>query len=175
MSNRVMKIWLLTDTHFGHAKLLEWGRPEGYEERIFQKLKMIKAGDTLYHLGDFCIGKESEWHKRFAEALPEVRKILIRGNHDHKSNHWYYAHGWDFVAESVRDRFYKKNVVLSHKPLERQSEVDINIHGHLHGNTHRNYESKDFYDTAYHRDIAPDITGYKPLDLQELLGDIQLA
>lgn len=35
-----MKIWLITDTHFGHDMLIQYGRPTDFTERIFKHLKV---------------------------------------------------------------------------------------------------------------------------------------
>lgn len=55
-----MKIWITTDTHFGHDMLIQYGRPTDFSERIFKGLEQVSPGDMLIHLGDFCIGKDEE-------------------------------------------------------------------------------------------------------------------
>jgi len=37
-----MKIYITTDTHFGHKKLIEWGRPEDFEDKIVNGFKQIE-------------------------------------------------------------------------------------------------------------------------------------
>ena len=65
------RIWIITDTHFNHDKMpLYCGRPVGFEEIIIKNLvRLIRPIDILIHLGDFCIGKDEEWHKRFLETV----------------------------------------------------------------------------------------------------------
>jgi len=73
------KIWIISDTHFNHEKLKTMGngRPDNYEELIMKGLKVIKSGDTIIHLGDFCIGKDEEWHMKWYQELKGVKKILV--------------------------------------------------------------------------------------------------
>jgi len=177
MSREIKNIWLITDTHFNHEKLktMGRGRPGNYEELLMKGLKVVKAGDTLIHLGDFCIGKDEEWHKRFNEALVGVRKILIKGNHDNKSYNWYLNHGWDSVCEIMQGRYFGKEVLFSHMPIRKKKlwetyhEPAINIHGHLHGAANR-HSADEIYDFDFNYDVAPDTHNYKPVLLKELLN-----
>jgi len=150
------------------------GRPDDFEDRIMKGLKVLKEGDTLIHLGDFCIGKDEEWHKRFHDALVGVKKILIRGNHDNKSYNWYLEHGWDSVCEIMQGRYFGKEVLFSHMPILKKKfweiyyEPVMNIHGHLHGAVNR-HNAETTYDFNFNYDVAPDTHGYKPVLLEELL------
>lgn len=50
-----MKVTAITDTHFGHAMLVNNGHREaGYEIKILRSIQDTK-GDILIHTGDFCI------------------------------------------------------------------------------------------------------------------------
>lgn len=40
-----MKIYLLTDTHYGHRKLEEWGRHAGFEGIISNNCSIIEGVD----------------------------------------------------------------------------------------------------------------------------------
>lgn len=89
-----MKVYATTDTHFGHEKLktMGEGRPDDYNEKMLKNFNKVQ-GDILIHCGDFCIGEDVKWHEEFFKATAKIkRKILVRGNHDHKSNSWYYDH-----------------------------------------------------------------------------------
>lgn len=159
-----MNHWLITDTHFGHARILEFcGRPLGFEQTILRRLEStIKPDDVLYHLGDFCIGNDERWHREFM-ANCKGRKILIRGNHDKKSISWYYEHGWDFVCDEVRVNLFGKDILISHKPSEHLS--DINIHGHHHNIGHHPEDEI----SPYHKLIYME-HDYMPLNLRGLVG-----
>ena len=136
-----MNYWITTDTHFGHDKLMEYlNRPKGFEDLILRRHQnTIKQGDVLIHLGDICIGNDKHWHAQFMKCLPSVKRWLIRGNHDKKTNHWYLNHGWDFVATTIQMRVYGLDILFSHIP-QPDSGYDINIHGHSHNNDHHRHE-----------------------------------
>jgi len=132
----MLKYWLLPDTHFGHHKMQEYcGRAEGFEEKILKNVgQWVSRGDVLIHLGDFCIYKDAEWHKRFMDVCAGKR-WLVRGNHDRKSLGWYFDHGWHCVADEIKLTVFGKTIVFSHKPLA-EGDFDINVHGHLHNTGH---------------------------------------
>lgn len=176
-----MKIWLITDTHFGHEKMHEYcNRPIGFEDKIFSELEKIPESDLLIHLGDICIGKDEYWHTVLAE-LP-FKKWLIRGNHDGKSLSWYLSHGWDYVGDEIKLKLFGKKILLSHTPLPLPDGFDINIHGHFHNTLHRLLEKqwvtpdeekrneKDLENlTPKHKLLAIEYTDYKSVTLESQL------
>lgn len=127
-----MNYYLTTDTHFNHTKMIEYcNRPENFEGIILENiLKVVKDDDVLIHLGDICIGKDEENHI-FIQSL-KCKKILVKGNHDNKSNQWYLEHGWDFVCDKFYMKFEGKIICFSHTPQKDNGDFDINIHGHFH-------------------------------------------
>lgn len=179
-----MKTWLITDTHFGHQQMVQWcNRPEDFSAQIFKNLEMIMPGDLIIHLGDFCIGKDANWHKAWFTALPEAKRILIRGNHDKRSNSWYMEHGWHLVCDSFTLNTHGKRILFSHIPQKDNGQFDLNIHGHFHNTLHRLLEArwvtpteeernKDDLKvlTPKHRLLAIEYTDYKPVQLTKFLN-----
>lgn len=131
-----MKYWVIADTHFGHDKMKEYcGRPDGFEIKTLKNIKsLVGEEDVLIHLGDFCIGQDSYWHKMFMDVC-KSKKWLIRGNHDRKSLTWYQNVGWDFVGDFVGLERYNKKILFSHKPTQFGQDF-LNIHGHCHNTFH---------------------------------------
>lgn len=159
-----MNYQLISDTHFNHLKLDEWGDRFGrWQEELWATLEMIPAEDILIHLGDICIGEDLEVHERIKNL--KCKKILVRGNHDKKSAQWYMEHGWDFVCDGMELLFHGHYLYLSHRPQRPTSYFTYNIHGHTHGNMHRSEEYLDFYSKEYHIDISPELIGYRTLRL----------
>jgi len=79
-----MSIYIISDTHFNHKNMIEYcGRPENFEDLIWENLKKIPSDAQLFHLGDICLGKDIEVHQRLS-TYP-FNKTLISGNHDKKS------------------------------------------------------------------------------------------
>lgn len=171
-----MKIWATSDTHFGHEKLIQWGRPPDFGERLLKSLASA-GGDMLIHCGDFCIGQDEKHAIAFMQAASRfTRKVLVRGNHDHKSYSWYLKMGFSHVCETMMFRMNGRNLLFSHIPiLKRPNEhwgafpPARNIHGHLHGNNHREgFHGNALYDPAYHYDLAPEIHGYRIVDVSKI-------
>ena len=136
-------MWLISDTHFNHANILQfvstWKdgqrvRPEFGEDAIQEMNEKIidnwnrtvMPGDKIYHLGD--IGSDKEWlTKTFARL--HGKKRLILGNHDNYDM-TFYAQFFEkiMVSRKVED------VILTHYPIRMDFELrrKANIHGHIH-------------------------------------------
>ena len=136
-----MNYWLMSDTHFGHNKLIDYcGRSFDFENLILKKMKnAISANDVVIHLGDFCFIDEEYWHTRYLQGPPHVRNWLILGNHDKKTLSWYLNIGWDFVATTMQMDIFGKKILFSHKP-QIDTGYDLNFHGHFHNSDHRRHE-----------------------------------
>lgn len=158
------------------------GREVGFEKKILRNIEDLQnfskpAEIILIHLGDFCIGNDEKWHEEWRKhTIHFKKKILIKGNHDNKSYSWYYDHGWDAVVESLRMKAFGKNLLLSHFPVLKKDsnytihpEIDLNIHGHLHGRANLSHRAVDGYDTNFNYDCAPDTHDYLPVKLQDII------
>lgn len=177
-----MNIWLTTDTHFNHDKMLEYcDRPENFEELISKGLSAIPKEDVLIHLGDICIGNDAEVHEKYIKPL-KCKKWLIKGNHDNKSNKFYIENGWDYVGYSFRDKFFGKKILFSHQPQEN-GDVDLNIHGHFHNQLPRllkedwvvpDEKYRNEHDMSLlnekHKLLALEYTEYKPVSLKSFIS-----
>lgn len=175
------KFWIVTDTHFGHDAMEYYcGRPVDFSSRLMGNLGMIPKEDILIHLGDICIGNDSSWHEVMSENI-KCRRILVRGNHDSKSNNWYLNHGWDFVCEKFVLEHLGRKIVFSHQPTILECN-DMNIHGHFHnqlsrlkrrewvvdGEEERNhYVLKDL--TPSHVNISMEELNYQAITLTEAI------
>lgn len=186
--NLIMRYWCVSDTHFGHRNMVQYcGRPDDFSEILMKNLSMIPEQDVLIHLGDICIGNDAAWHKLMDRKI-KCRKILVRGNHDSKTNEWYMTHGWDFVCEKFVLNYDGQKVVFSHQPtiLERN---DWNVHGHFHNQLNRlkrrewavegeeernHYVLKDL--TVNHINISMEELDYKPIQLDAVIkmGEAQI-
>lgn len=157
--------------------MIDWGRPSDFEKKIIEGIvNTLQPDDILIHLGDVSLGRDGYWHKKLTSSCKN-KKILVRGNHDEKSDDWYYEHGWDFVCDSYTLRYKGTTVLFSHIPIRQNDDfwtpthpVDFNIHGHFHGNNHREGERNKVYDYDFHFDCAPDTNGYTPLLLDTIIA-----
>lgn len=165
-------IYLISDTHWNHtAQMIAYcGRPENYNELLWKSLEDLQDDDILIHLGDICIGKDSQVHSRLQEF--KFKKILVKGNHDKKSNTYYQKNGWDFVCEEFKDTLFGKNILFSHKPKVWDGEYDINIHGHFHNSDYRKNDPElAKVKGNRHKLFALEYNGYKPIKLDKFINN----
>lgn len=168
-----MPLWLITDTHLHHAAMIHKFdiRPNGFNDKVITNLSMVADDSLFVHLGDVVVGQgEATGHKRILDAVAGARtKVLVRGNHDKKSNTWYYDHGWDLVLESFVMYLWGYTVLFTHEPANpRLGRVfSCNIHGHTHGNGRHAADVQDFYNDKWHMEFAIENTNYEPLLLTE--------
>ena len=168
------KIYLVSDTHFNHLKMWEYGREIDFEFKLYKNLMELTEADTLIHLGDVCIGKDLDVHRIIISNL-RCRKILVRGNHDNKSINWYLDNGWDLVVDKMTMRYKGKKILFTHIPHELSFSYDINIHGHLHTferadndtGVNRIDEMNFDYNPNYHKLISSEYLDYKPILLDK--------
>ena len=140
------KIFVCSDTHFGHDREFLWG-PRGFsnhidhDEEIIQRWnEVVGPDDIVYHLGDVMLG-DNEYGMNCLRRLNGQIKI-IRGNHDTDSRWSLYSTlpnveclGWAEVIKYRKYHFY-----LSHHPtmtsnLEKAPYLRmhlINLFGHTH-------------------------------------------
>lgn len=165
------KSWLITDTHFNHAMLVDrYYRPRDYEQQILSNWQArVAEWDTVYHLGDVIMSRASELPGIL--ALLPGQKILIRGNHDHSKPSWYLNAGFDMVCDGL----LVGGAWLTHAPQATLPDgAVINIHGHLHGNDHR-LMGMDYPPREFCRQLALELHGYGPVDMDEFVGLSQSA
>lgn len=163
------RIWLIADTHFNHPQMIrDCGRPHDFEERIWKELSGIPEQDILVHLGDICIGEDKNIHDRLRQY--KFTKILVKGNHDNKSNNWYLNHGWDFVCKQFTDRYFKKRILFSHEPRAEEENYDLNIHAHFH-NISEAYHEEELVAVKNDKQklLALEYIGYNPILLERFI------
>lgn len=127
-----MKTRIITDLHFLHQKIIDYCyRPPNYNELLQVSLSKIPAEDTLICLWDITIGQDKKVHEKYIIPL-KCNKILVRGNHDRKSDNRYYEHWRNFICYSFSNEMYNRSLLFSHQPLENVPDDVINIHWHRH-------------------------------------------
>ncbi len=174
-----MKYLLIADTHFGHKNIQKYcNRPDGWEQTIIGNwIKSTDNDTTTIHLGDFIFGPEV----RGAEILSGIggKKILIKGNHDRRSNASYIRQGFDIVLQSM----IMENIIFSHHPVDIDMlnqvygiQADINIHGHFHDAFSKPDFQLPMFKQKYpfygenHRLFALEYTNYMPVELREFIS-----
>lgn len=165
-----MRIWIISDTHFNHKKIVEYcHRPADHEERLLEGISKLGVDDVLIHLGDFSFGNEATWCLKLQETSG-CKKILVLGNHDHKSWSWYMDRGWNFVCDSFKLKYGGCNICFSHKPVPWDGDWDLNIHGHLHNLPQLSHHKGEYKVLQqWHRCYSAELMNYEPVELNEFI------
>lgn len=137
-----MNLFVVSDTHFSHANILKFLRPDGTPMRVFESVeamdehmvkcwnRVVRPSDHVYHLGDVAMVRP----RRVAHLLTRLNGHLrlVRGNHDIYRTTEYL----EFFDEVHGSRKLDK-WILSHYPIHPDSIPKWcagNVHGHVHAN-----------------------------------------
>jgi calcineurin-like phosphoesterase family protein len=170
-------IFLVSDTHFGHAgvcrfthpddptvKLRPWTDPEEMDEAMVKAWNdRVGPNDKVYDLGDVVINRK---------ALPILDrlngdKVLIRGNHDIFKDEDYSKY-----FRSLRGYHVMNGMILSHIPIHEESlgRFGVNVHGHLHATR----VMKDgIIDPRYHNVSVERLPDFAPILFEDILDRIR--
>ncbi len=131
------KLWMISDTHFGHRNIIKFQqRPESHEAIMLSEwIKLVGEKDQILHLGDVFLGpRGNQWRwAAIVSRLPGI-KFLIMGNHDGATRAVYEQAGFEIL-----EPFIWKGIAFTHYPVSDlhpapEGEWHTNIHGHTHGN-----------------------------------------
>jgi calcineurin-like phosphoesterase family protein len=170
------KIWLTSDTHFGHLNILSYEsetRPfkdiNEMNETLIQNWNNVVADeDTIYVLGDFFMNTL----ETIDNILPRLKGkiILIRGNHDSKNRIKKYKEYGIEVKDldyiSYKGRFF----ILCHFPIDNKEFIKMIVednsevifcYGHIHSNA-----PKGYVDGTYH--VGVDTNNLTPISIQDI-------
>lgn len=166
----IKNVFLISDTHFGHASILKFFRRDGStkvrhfadvdemnEAMVENWNRVVKPTDKVYHLGDVVIPRKA---LSFVKRL-NGEKILIKGNHDMYPLKDYLPYFRDIRSSHVLD-----GMILTHIPVHESSLIrfGINVHGH----THTDRVMKDnVIDTRYFS-VSVEHIDYTPIELGDL-------
>ena len=167
-------IYFISDTHFGHSKILEYektSRPfatvEDMNEKIIQNWNSkVEDKDTVYILGDVFVGDPDA----IEEIMPRLKgkKVLIRGNHDTNSKINRMTPYLSGVYDMYNLKYNGKFFVLCHYPIREWQNKDygaIHLYGHVHSNEHRNGILAEPY--SYH--VGADTNELKPISIDDIV------
>ena len=171
------KIFLTSDTHFGHDREFLWG-PRGFtnsqehDEAVIKNWnETVGPDDIVYHLGDLMLGDNAHGIECVKRLNGHIK--LIRGNHDTDARWKLYGTlpnveliGWADVIKYKKYNFY-----LSHHPtltsnLEKAPHLRmhlINLYGHTH------QMGKFYQDMPYMFHVGLDSNDNRPILLDDAI------
>ena len=149
-----MKIFATSDQHFYHKNIIKYAnRPFSVDDdgivdcakTIIKKYnEVVSDGDIVLFLGDITASlRGRDDHFKQLLSLLKGRKVLVRGNHDHLSDEFFYNAGFELVVDYIKvDEYF-----LSHYPCYKSrwtcnvekghieimhGDCNFVIHGHIH-------------------------------------------
>ena len=176
-------VFLVSDTHFGHAGVCRFTRSDGCtplrpwddaaemdEAMVAAWNERVRPNDKVYHLGDVVINRR---------ALPTLArlngdKVLIRGNHDIFRDDEYRKYFRELRAYHVMN-----GMILSHIPIHPESlgRFGVNIHGHTHANRVMvplaTSGVLDRIDTRYHCVCVEQTPDFAPILFEDVIKRIK--
>lgn len=169
-------IYFISDTYFNHINIIKYcNRPFDNVKQMNEILiknwnKFITTEDTIYHLGDFALGRK----ENITDIVNQLNgnKYIIIGNHDKWGVNTYGELGFN-VLKNAPIKLDDYILLLSHIPVPDKQIPNgfINIHGHIHDKNlyecTEKYEPK-LYSAEKHINISCDVTDFKPISLEEL-------
>ena len=161
-----------SDTHFNHANIIKFcSHPFKDVEQMNEVMianwnSVIGKDDTVFHLGDFCLGGAAEWTKILDRLNGKI--YLIMGNHDLKNIRQGFISRFEHVAMQMHIEVGKQQIYLCHFPFlcfEGGYKDVWQLFGHVHtrkNNTGNDAERLQFlYPTQY--DVGVDNNGFAPV------------
>ena len=154
------RTFVISDTHFSHRLMVSlrgFSTPEEMDECMISHWNsVVKEGDRVYHLGDFCLNRAALG----IAARLNGNIVLIKGNHDifKLKDHAMYF-------DDLRAYKYLTHhkIILSHIPIhpgQLENRWNFNIHGHIHEHS---LEDKRYVNVCVEK------TQYKPILLDEII------
>lgn len=167
------RVFVISDTHFGHANILTFEKSDGTKLRpeftsveemdatlVERWNKAVRPQDHIYHLGDVALRKEG------VELLAQCNghKRLVRGNHDIFSTKFY----MQFFEEIYGVRVLA-DLIFSHIPIHPDSVRArwVNVHGHLHNNWPADHLGPKYFNASC------EMLDYTPILLEEIIERVR--
>jgi calcineurin-like phosphoesterase family protein len=131
-----MEIYFTSDTHFGHRNIIKYcDRPfssvEEMDETLIQNWNsVVGPRDTIYHLGDFAMGREDP--KVYFNRL-NGNKFLLAGSHDTDK---VFQLKWGWVKDVYYLRWQRIRIWMAHhahRVWPKSHHGVWHLFGHSHG------------------------------------------
>ena len=114
-------IWFTADTHFCHENIVRFSaRPfkdaaEMNEELIRRWNETVPEDGIVFHLGDFCLGNNSQWNDIMYRLNGKI--YLILGNHDFRNIKESFMYRFEMVTQQMTIRVGGQSIILNHNPF----------------------------------------------------------
>jgi calcineurin-like phosphoesterase family protein len=163
-----MNAWFTADTHFGHANIIKYTkRPfkntvEMNETIISNWNKAVPEDALVYHLGDFCFGRDDREFDMYFRRLNGLI-VFIKGNHDRlawRNRNRFYTSYDSYHEIKINDQ----NITLCHyamKVWNKSHHGAWHLYGHSHGSLPDDKNSLSF-------DCGVDCHNFTPINFDQV-------
>lgn len=171
-------LWFTSDLHLNHENMLGYAhRPFATVEEMGVTLlhninERVSADDTLWILGDVCMGQEKG--RRIASFLSQLtcRDVrLTRGNHDPRDVDALLLAGFTEVRELAEVSLgNRQRAMLCHYPMlswNRRLRGALMLHGHIHSEG-MTYNEENRRNGCLRYDVGVDANRFAPVSGDEL-------
>jgi len=175
------KIFLTSDTHFGHIKEFLYG-PRGFESSLEHDEAVIRnwnsvvgPDDDIYHLGDVMLGDNEYGMKCLNRLNGNIHLVL--GNHDTDARIELYESCPNIVeiVHAAQIKYKKNYFFLCHYPVITANYDDqkawakhlINLHGHTHS------QNTFFNNNPYMYNVALDAHNNFPVLIDDIIEEVK--
>ena len=177
-----MTIWLTSDTHFGHAGIVEMAaRPFADVGQMDDALvqiwnALVGRRDVVWHLGDFSLGPPGTAARTFRRL--NGLKHLVRGNHDGSD---VLSCPWESVHDLAQQKVDGVRLVMCHYPLLSWRGSSRNRDGHVHaiqchGHVHGTPSNSRVPHVDIHRvDVGVDMRSMAPVSAEAIVAGVRMA
>lgn len=171
--------YFTSDLHIGHDKPFIW-QARGFnsiEEHDTQILlrwnAIVSPEDTVYILGDLCLGgNEPEWNRIY--KVLNGHKKFIHGNHDTLTKIKRYVNEYnmeDLGLATIYKYSKKKKFYLSHYPTLVDNHESDKFFWNLSGHIHSKYLFNTRLECVYN--VAMDAHNCTPISIEQIIKDIE--
>jgi len=131
--------WFTADFHLGHANIIRFcSRPFAtvgeMDQAILERLNnSVKVHDTLYFLGDFCMGAQARV-AAYRRRISCTKIFVVPGNHDKHVRKL--REGFSCLDNLAEVSIHGQPIVLCHYALRvwnRSNHGSWHLYGHSHG------------------------------------------
>lgn len=165
-----MTIYFTSDLHLGHKNIIRLSnRPFGSVEEmddaiIYNYNSVVKPGDTVYDLGDWCFKNPKVYIERF-NVLP----IRIKGSHDHDLKEGVAPRMLVIEPKGLVDEYGNQiTITLCHYAMrswEKSHYGSWHLYGHHHG-------LLEPFGMSF--DVGVDCWDYYPVSLERIAKKMEL-
>lgn len=158
-----MNYWWTSDYHLSHYNIIKYcDRPFNKIEKMNEVIidrynEKVKNEDIVFFLGDFIFKSKRKFYYEIEKKM-NGKVIFLKGNHDRNNN----------IITKMYIYYDSKNICMTHNPKNADSNVPINLCGHVH----QRYKIKRLNENSLIVNVSVDVWDYYPVSFNDISSAI---